>query len=190
MLVSHIALYGSIAIQDMANLFKFIPFTTSSIPIGFINPLQVPPEELYSKTPNTLACSASFLLTAITFKWVLIQIQSIGRKNIDWKKQAFVFCNFSQSSQSWVHIFVKRKNPHIWPMDFLVEKTVAQKSSQLPTFGRWISITKEVRYCWKWYARQEGESMMITNLNYYLKYEEGNRITEDIESYQKCSKCF
>ena len=56
------------SIADMANLFKFIPFTTSSIPIGFINPLQVPPEELYSKTPNTLACSASFLLTAITFK--------------------------------------------------------------------------------------------------------------------------
>ena len=57
MLVSHIALYGSIAIQDMANLFKFIPFTTSSIPIGFINPLQVPPKELYSKAPNRLfAC--------------------------------------------------------------------------------------------------------------------------------------
>ena len=34
--LSYIALYCSMAIQDMANLFKFIPFTTSSIPIGFI----------------------------------------------------------------------------------------------------------------------------------------------------------
>ena len=156
----------------MANLFKFIPFTTSSIPIGFINPLQVPPKELYSKAPNRLfACCNNIQMSSYS--------NSINREKKYWlKKTSLSFLYFSQSSQSWVHIFVKRKNPYIWPMDFLVQKTVAQKSSQLPTFGRWISITKEVRYCWKWYARQEGESMMITNLNYYLKYEEGDKITD------------
>ena len=97
LLVSHIALYCiaicSIAIQDMANLFKFIPFTTSSIPIGFINPLQVPPKELYSKTPNTLALLCQLFASCKNLQ-ISSYSNSINRENKILTEKACIFLDF------------------------------------------------------------------------------------------------
>ena len=129
-----ITLYCSMAIQDMANLFKFIPFTTSSIPIRFILfnfPLKNFIQRLQILLPSQLF--------AMTLKLVLIQIQSIRMEKYLLKNKPANFCILYIMSTNIFFCLWKKNILEILflsIMAFLVKKMVPQRSSQLPTFSR------------------------------------------------------
>ena len=175
------------AIQDMANLFKFIPFTTSSIPIRFILfnfPLKNFIQRLQMLLPSQLF--------AMTLKLVLIQIQSIRMEKYLLKNKPANFCILYIMS---TNIFFSVKEKTSRNIISLYNGLSGQKdgSSEKQSITNFFPIDFHNKRGINVESDMREESMIITNI--IIKKKKKRKTNHNINAFRvtennsKCSKC-
>ena len=145
-------LYRSIAIGEIANLFKFISFSPPSISFGFI--LINIQRKLYSKTSNTFARTKAFCNNIETSSYS----NPINQAEKPWfgnQARNLFFLSLTKFTEE--HFFVAEKYlliDFLSTIAFLVKKTV-----QSITNFFWVDFHdkrfpwQKRFHCWRWYAR-------------------------------------
>ena len=145
-------LYRSIAIWEIANLFKFISFSPPSISFGFI--LINIQRKLYSKTSNTFARTKAFCNNIETSSYS----NPINQAEKPWfgnQARNLFFLSLTKFTEE--HFFVTEKYlliDFLSTIAFLVKKTV-----QSITNFFWVDFHdkrfpwQKRFHCWRWYAR-------------------------------------